>query len=134
MDRNDNKITLCKIKFNLAACKELTEDKILSLSDTARQFFYFVQSFGNKLKLRSFVNIWMVEDRLQDLNTSTCGVFQIYFDKNLFDPGEESKINGETRLTRKTVETLLNEIFTLDDVKNELKMNELADDLNITIL
>ena len=57
MDRNDNKITLCKIKFNLAACKELTEDKILSLSDTARQFFYFVQSFGNKLKLRSFVNI-----------------------------------------------------------------------------
>ena len=134
MDRNDNKITLCKIKFNLAACKELTEDKILSLSDTARQFFYFVQSFGNKLKLRSFVNIWMVEDRLQDLNTSTSGVFQIYFYKNLFDPGEESKINGETQLTKKTVETLLNEIFTLDDVKNELKMNELADDLNITIL
>ena len=134
MDRTDNKITLCKIKFNLAACKELTEEKILSLSDTARQFFYFVQSFGNKLKLRSFVNILMVEDRLQDLNTSTSGVFQIYFYKNLFDPGEESKINGETQLTKKTVETLLNEIFTLDDVKNELKMNELADDLNITIL
>ena len=76
----------------------------------------------------------MVEDRLQDLNTSTSGVFQIYFYKNLFDPGEESKINGETQLTKKTVETLLNEIFTLDDVKNELKMNELADDLNITIL
>ena len=134
MNRTDKKITLCKVKFSLSACKELTEDEILSLSDTARQFFYFVQSFGNKLKLRSFVNIWMVEDRLQDLKTSTCGIFQIYFYKNLFDPEEESKINGETRLTKKTVETLLNEIFTLDDVQNELKMNDLADDLNITIM
>ena len=123
MDRTDKKITLCKVKFSLSACKELTENEILSLSDTARQFFYFVQSFGNKLKLRSFVNTWMVEERLQDLKTSTCGIFQIYFYKNLFDPEEKSKINGETRLTKKTVETLLNEIFTLDDVENELKMN-----------
>ena len=82
MDRTDDKITLCKIKFSLSACKELSEDKILSLSETARHFFYFIQSFGNKLKLRSFLNIWMVEDRLQDLKSSTCGIFQIYFIKN----------------------------------------------------
>ena len=81
MDRTDKKITLCKVKFSLSACKELTEDEILSLSDTARQFFYFVQSFGNKLNLRSFVNIWMVEDRLQDLKTSTCGIFKFTFIK-----------------------------------------------------
>ena len=41
-DRSDNKITLCKIKFNLGACKQLSADEILSLSDTARNFFYFV--------------------------------------------------------------------------------------------
>ena len=134
MDWTDNKITLCKIKFNLSACKQLTEDEIVALSDTARQFFYFIQSFGNKLKLRSFINIWMVEDRLQDLESSTCGIFIIYFYKNLFDPGEDSKINGETRLNKKTAETLLNEIFTLDDKQNEIKMNELADDLNISIM
>ena len=81
MDRTDKKITLCKVKFSLSACKELTEDEILSLSDTARQFFYFVQSFGSKVKLRSFVNIWMVEDRLQDLKTSTCGIFKFTFIK-----------------------------------------------------
>ena len=76
----------------------------------------------------------MVEDRLQDLKIPTCGVFQIYFYKNVFEPGEESKINRDTWLTKKTIETLLNEIFTLDDVQNELKMNELADDLNIKIM
>ena len=134
MDRTDEKITLCKIKFSLSACKELTEDEILSLSDTVRHFFYFIQSFRNKLKLRSFINIWMVEDRLQDLKSSTCGIFQIYFYNKLFDPDEGSKINGETKLTKKTVETLFNEIFTLDEKQNEIKLNEFADDFNISIM
>ena len=134
MDRTDDKITLCKIKFSLSACKELTEDEILSLSDTVRHFFHFIQSFRNKLKLRSFINIWMVEDRLQDLKSSTCGIFQIYFYNKLFDPDEGSKINGETKLTKKTVETLFNEIFTLDEKQNEIKMNEFADDFNISIM
>ena len=79
MDRTDDKITLCKIKLNLGACKHLMEDEINSLSDTARNFFYFIQAFGIKLKLRGFVNIWMVEDRLQDLESATCRIFQIYF-------------------------------------------------------
>ena len=77
MDRTDDKITLCNIKFNLGACKDLTEDEIISLSNTARNFFYFIQAFRIKPKLRSFVNIWMVEDRLQDLESTTCSIFQI---------------------------------------------------------
>ena len=34
------------------------------MSDTAHDFFHIIQSFGNKLKLRDFVNIWVVEDRI----------------------------------------------------------------------
>ena len=134
MDGSDNKITLCKIKFNLGACKQLSEDEISSLSDTARNFFHFVQAFGNKLKLRSFLNIWMVEDRIQDLDSSTCGIFQIFFYENLFNPSKESKIQGENKLNKKTVETLLNEIFTLDDSENEIKMAEYANNLDIKIM
>ena len=66
IDKNDQKITLCKTKFNLGTCKELSRNETNSLSDTAREFFYFIQAFGIKLKLRSFVNIWMIEDRIQD--------------------------------------------------------------------
>ena len=91
MGRTDNKITLCKIKFSLGACKELTEDEILSLSDTARQFFYFVQSFGNKLKLRSFVNIWMVEDRLQDLKLQPAGFSKFTFIKICSSQAKKAK-------------------------------------------
>ena len=79
MMRTDNRIC-----FNLGACKTLSEEEIDSLSDTARNFFCFVQAFGIKLKLQNSVNIWMVEDRLQDLDSSTCGIFQLHFYDNLF--------------------------------------------------
>ena len=134
MDRTDNKITLCKVKFNLSACKKLTENEINSLSETARDFIYFIQAFGIKLKLRGFVNIWMVEDRLQDLDSATCGIFQIYFYQNLFNPEENSKIQGNAKLNKKTVEILLNEVFSLDNKENEIKMEEYANNLEINML
>ena len=130
MDRTDGKITLCKVKFNLSACKKLNKEEINSLSETAKNFFYFIQAFGIKLKLRRFVNIWMVEDRLQNLDSATCGIFQIYFYQNLFNPEENSKIQGNAKLNKKTVETLLNELFSLDDKENEKKMEEYTDKLN----
>ena len=120
MTRSDNKITLCKIQFNLNACKKLSKTELDSLSDTAANFFHFIQAFGNKLKLRNFVNIRTVEDRVQDLNSSTCGIFQLYFYDNLFIPDEKSKIQNNNRLNKKTIETLLNELIALDN-QNENK-------------
>ena len=94
MNRTDQKITACKIKLNLGACKELSKEEIDSPSNTARDFFYFVQAFRIKLKLRSFVNIWMVEDRIQYLDSTTCGIFQLFFYENLFSPDKNSKIQN----------------------------------------
>ena len=76
----------------------------------------------------------MVEDRLQDLESATCGIFQIYFYQNLFNPNENRKIQLEAKLNKKTVETLLNEIFTLDDKENEIKMEEYTDHLDVKIM
>ena len=76
----------------------------------------------------------MVEDRLQDLDSATCGIFQIYFYQNLFNPIENSKIQINVKLSKKTVETLLNETFSLDDKENEIKMEEHANKLEINIL
>ena len=124
MTRSDNKITLCKIQFNLNACKKLSKTELDSLSDTAANFFHFIQAFGNKLKLRNFVNIRTVEDRVQDLNSSTCGIFQLYFYDNLFIPDEKSKIQNNNRLNKKTIETLLNELIALDN-QNENKKKKI---------
>ena len=134
MTRTDQKITLCKGHFNLNACKSLSEEEIDSLSDTARNFFRFAQAFGIKLKLRSFVNIWMVEDCIQDLDSDTCRIFQLYFYDNLFSPKENSSIQDNSKVTKKTVKTLLNELFSLDDQpSNEQKMEEYASEIGVTV-
>ena len=57
-----------------------------------------------------------------------------YFYQNLFNPEENSKIQGNAKLNKKTVETLLNEVFSLDDKENEIKMEEYANNLEINIL
>ena len=101
MTRTDNKITLCKIQFNLNACKNLSKKELDFLSDTATNFSHFIQAFRNKLKLCNFVNIWMVEDRVQDLDSSTCDIFQFYFYDNLFNAHQNSKIQEKTKLNKK---------------------------------
>ena len=101
----------------------MSKEEIHSLSDTARDFFYFIQAFGIKLKLRSFVNIWMVENRIQDLDPATCGIFQLFFYENLFNPDKNSKVQNETKLKKTTVETLLNKLLSVDDKENEIKMS-----------
>ena len=79
LTRTDNKTMLVNVKFSLNACKNLSKSELDNLRDTARDFCYLVQSFGNKLKLGSFVNLWVAEDCIPDLTTVTCGIFQIYF-------------------------------------------------------
>ena len=133
IDKSDQKITLCKIKFSLGACKKLSKHEINSFSETARDFFCFIQTFGIKLKLKRFVNIWVVEDRIQDLDSNTCGIFQLYFYENLFNPDKNSKIQNENKLKKNTVEMLLNELYSLNDTENEIKMEEYADEIGVKI-
>ena len=96
---------------------------------------YFIQAFGNKLKLGDFVNIWNVEDRVQELNSVTCGIFQIYFYHNLFNLDENSKIWNNKRLNKRTVETLLNELFVLNDQnKNQETFKQYAKKTTLLLL
>ena len=54
IDKSDQKITLCKMKFNLGACNKLSKNEINSLSDTARDFILFYSSVRNKVKTKKF--------------------------------------------------------------------------------
>ena len=135
MTRTYNKITFVNNRFNLNACNNLSKKELDALSDTSSNFFHFIQTFGNKLKLHDFVHIWIVEDRVQDFNSVTCGIFQIYFYENLFNPDENSKIQNRKRLNKKTIETSLNELFVLDDQEtNEATIRQYANKKDITVM
>ena len=82
MTRTDKKltlVTLVNITFSMDVYRNLNKNELNSLRDTALDLFYFVQSFRSKLKIRGFVNLWLVEDQIQDLETVTSEIFQIYF-------------------------------------------------------
>ena len=135
MTRTDDKITLFNIQLNLNASKNLSKNELDTLSDTASNFFHFIQAFGSKLKLRSFVNTWMVEDRVQNPDSVTCGIFRLYFYNNLFNPNENSNIQEKSRLNKWTLEILLNELCVLDDQdKSEeiIRQNAIENGITVT--
>ena len=76
----------------------------------------------------------MVEDRMQNLNSVTWGIFQLYFYNSLFNPNENSKIQDKAKLNKKTIETLLNELFVLENQnKNKVLMRQYTANNNISM-
>ena len=125
---------LVNIKLSMNACKRISKREIESLSDTARDFLCFIQLFGNKLKVRDFVNVWLMQDQTQDLDSVNCGIFQIYGDNNLFNPNVKSQIKSKEKLSKATVELLLKELFILNDQnKNEDIVRQYEKEQNIMI-
>ena len=71
---------------------------------------------------------------MQDLDTVTCGIFEIYFYDNLFNPDKSSKIQNKTKLNKKTIEVLVNELLVLNDQQQNKKIkNKHADEQDITV-
>ena len=119
MKGTDNKLSLVKIKFSLENYKELTKKEISQLSDSAKDLFHFMEEFGNLHNIKDFVSVYMHEDLIQNIESDNCGPFQLYFNKNIFGASMESDIINHERLTKNTVETLLNELSSLEIDSNE---------------
>ena len=74
------------------------------------------------MKKTKEINILMLAHPVQEITSSACGLFQLYFYKNIFDPDERSKIINHETLNKKTLEQILNEIFSTDVDQNEHEM------------
>ena len=72
-----------------------------------------------------------VDDQLQKTETDTCGIFQLYFYVSLFNPVEKSQIISDKTVTKKTIEKLLNEIFTTDKDENKSRIEAFIDENKI---
>ena len=118
MSLTNQKITLCTRKFSTNTWEKLAHQKKEQLTEVAQNFFHLLTQFA-KLKKTNTMNILIVENDLQSLTTWTCGFFQLYIYKNIFDPEEKSKIINHEILNKTTIEAILNEIFTIDIEQNE---------------
>ena len=77
------------------------------------------------------MNILILENNVKDLFGSTCGLFQLYFYKNLFDPDEKSKILNHENLNKKTLVTIINEIFSTDVDENQHKIKNSREEYDL---
>ena len=92
-----------------------------------------MNKFGEKRNLKNEVTMHFVDDQLQKTKTGTCGIFQLYFYVNLFNPIENSQIISDKTLTKKTIEKPLNEIFTTNKDENESRIEAFIDENEINM-
>ena len=83
-DQKDNKPTLVKLKFSMNSYENLAENETKKLSETAQDLFHLINSFRKNENITNSMNRWMLEDPMQKPTTVACGLFQLYFYKNLF--------------------------------------------------
>ena len=90
-----------------------------------------MNEFGKLHKIKDLVKVHLVNNQLQKIEMDTCGIFQLYFYVNFFMPLENSAIINDKKLSKTTLEKLLNEIFYLDRDKNEEAVGQFAEEKNI---
>ena len=100
------------------------------LNNTAKKIFYLLEQFA-KLKKTHCRNLLILENIIQKLTNSTCGLFQLCLYKNLFDPDEKSKVLNHQRLTKNTLETRINEIFPTDVDENEYLIKNFKEEYDL---
>ena len=77
------------------------------------------------------MNILIVKHPAQELSSSICDLFQLYFYKNIFDPEEKSKIINHENLNKRTLEAILNGIFTTDVNENEQVIEKFKEEYDL---
>ena len=127
--KKDQKITLISLKFSMSEYEKIKTGH--RLRETTHDLLHLMYEYGKLHNIKDVVSIHAVDDQLQEISSDTCGIFQLYFYYNLFVPYENSSIVEDKKLTKKTVEKILNEIFSLDRETNEKIMENFAKEKDI---
>ena len=70
------------------------------MTDTAINLLQLINEFGKLHKLKNEVTLHFLDDQLQMIEKDTCGMYQLYFYVNLFNPLEDSSIINEKSLSK----------------------------------
>ena len=131
LNKNDEKINLINLKFSEYEYDRIKRKGVLSkLTNTVKDLFHLLNEFSKYHNVKA-MTLYTVDDQLQETTSDTCGIFHLYFYKNLFDPLEDSQIIEHEKLTKQTIEKILNEIFSRDKDRNEEKMEDFREENNL---
>ena len=128
--KKDKKINLISLKFSMIQYEKIKIGH--NLRETTQDLLHLMYEYGRLHNIKDTVTVHAVDDQLQEITSDTCGIFQIYFYYNLFVPYENSSIVEDKTLNRKTIEKILNEIFSINKEMNEKIMENFAKEKDIS--
>ena len=115
---------MISLTFSIEEYEKIKDFK--ELRTTTQDLLHLMYEFGKLHNIKDEINVYSLDDQLQKIETDTCGIFQLYFYYNLFNPLKNSSIIKSTSLSKHTIEKLLNEIFSLDKEENENAVTQFA--------
>ena len=128
-EKSDRKITLISIRFSMQEYEKIKDTK--QLKTTTQDLLHLMYEFGKLHNIEDEITVFSLDDQLQKIETDTCGIFQIYFYYNLFNPFVNSSVVKDKVISKQTIQKLLNEIFTLNQEQNEKVVEQFALQNNI---
>ena len=127
----DNILTLVTVTFSRENYEKLSQNEISKISSTTADLFHLINNLAELKRIKDEVILHFFDDQLQNETSDICGIFRLYFHKNLFDSLKKSKIINDDKLTKNTILTLLNKIFLPSDQENEHVIEQFSKDSEI---
>ena len=90
-----------------------------------------MNKYGKNHDLKDEIIAHIVENQLQTVEKDMCGMYQIHFCVNLFNPLENGSIINEKIMKKQTTEKLLNEILLTDRQENENRIKQFIEESTI---
>ena len=128
--KKDKKINLITLKFSITEYEKIKTE--YTLRGTTQDLLHLIYEYGRLHNVKDVVTVHALDDQLQELDSDTCGIFQLYFYYNLFVPYENSSIIEDKTLNKRTIEKILNETFSLNRETNEKTMENFAKEKDIS--
>ena len=125
------KIELLEITFSISAYRQLTDKEKSSISSEAHDLFNLLTGYAHVKKQTEELYLIILQTQLQRDTSTTCGNFNLYFLKHLFDPLKTSSVIDCEKLNETTLEILFDEIFSVDIEENEEKVKLFSKNFNI---
>ena len=128
---SEKNIELVELTFSVNAYRKLTDQERDAISSEAHDLFNLLSGYARIKNKTEELYLLILDTQLQDDESSTCGNFNLYFLKHLFDPLKTSSIINCKKINETTLELLFSEIFSTDIKENEEKVKIFSNNFNI---
>ena len=101
-NKSDTQIRCVEVTFSVSEYRKIKPNEFQKLSDVAQDLFHLLSEYAYIKGQEQELKLACLDNEVQSAESSTCGNYQLYFYKHLFDLLKCSKIISHTKLNKNT--------------------------------